>query len=60
MFIHLPHSVESTLATVPTSQAVQEDAPAVLTEFSSQLTQVDMSAFLYDPAAHSSAEWNKS
>ena len=57
---HLPHSVESSLATVPASQAVQEDAPAVLTEFSSQLTQVDMTASLYVPASHSSAEWYKS
>ena len=59
-FIHLPHSVESSLATVPASQAVQEDAPAVLTEFSSQLTHVDMSASLYVPAVHSAAEWYKS
>ena len=60
MFIYLQHSVESSLATVPASQAVQEDVPAVLIKFSSQLTQEDMSASLYVPAAHSSAEWYKS
>ena len=59
-FIHLPHSVKSSLATVPASQAVQEEAPSVLTEFSSQLTQEDMSTSLYVPAAHSSVEWYKS
>ena len=59
-FIHLQHSVESSLATVPASQAVQEEAPAVLTEFSSHLTQDDMSASLYVPASHLSAEWYKS
>ena len=58
--INLPHSVKSSLATVPASQAVQEDAPAVLTELSSQLTQEDMSASMYVPALHSSAEWYKS
>ena len=49
-----PHSVLSSLETVPASQTVHSVAPDVLILFVSQLVQVVIVEFLYVPAVHKS------
>ena len=50
--IYSPHSVLSSLATVPATQAVQEVAPLLLIVFTSHWVQEIMSEFLYVPSGH--------